>query len=253
MRHIQVDIAKFITLPVQVTLEGDQIGSPGEIPLMASTRLYLWRARNVTGDTDEQAQTELESEVLSLTETRYVFQVEPTIIDGVYYEQVRAGGSDPAARRDLGSDRQHTRFGEVWGDPRDRSPLRMVRQRERWRSCSSKPRREPSRSVTTAPDGTFSSAICQSARTTSLPIRTCWQKKDMPFQTHIDLTDDQDQTVNVNLDASPGRECAGTVMDDQGKVVPFAWISPATSGQCLHHQPRQWCLPLMACHWNPVP
>jgi hypothetical protein len=237
VRHIQVDLSKYITLPVQVTLEGDNIGLPGEIPVTASTRLYLWRARNVNGTTDEQGRTELELEVLSQAETRYVFRVEPAIIDGIYYEGVEPvevilpPGASSAETVNI---RLRARRGEIQGlitapdgSPAGSMEIQLIQIPE-----------GASRSITTSPDGTFliKDLPVDSYTITANPDLLAEVGYAFP-ETEVDLTTDQVQTVNVSLDAISGEEWHGAIMDDQGKALPFAWITLGSAGRVFISQP----------------
>ncbi len=176
-------------------------------------------------------------EVLSLTETRYVFRVAPTIIDGVYYEEVEPvevvlpPGATSAATVNV---RVMARSGEIRGSittpagkPAGTMEILIIQTPQ-----------GASKSVTTTPDGTFSISDLPVDTYTITASPTLLAEKGYAFpETHIDLTATQEQTVNIRLDPIPVREWHGSVTDDQGKVLPFAWLSVGNSGSVFSNQP----------------
>lgn len=85
-RHARVDLSDYASIPVQVVLKGEPGTILTGVPVTASTWLYLWRTRVITGLTDEIGIAELQVESLSLVPTEYEIGVEPSIVDGYLYE-----------------------------------------------------------------------------------------------------------------------------------------------------------------------
>ena len=86
-RNIIVDRSDYIYIPLQITLDDSQISdrSLKNIPVTASTRLYMWRSRHFVASTDDHGIAEIRIEALAEAPTHYWLQVEPSIVDGVLY------------------------------------------------------------------------------------------------------------------------------------------------------------------------
>ena len=86
-RQITVDRSAYAYIPLQVTIKDTQFSDHilENIPVTASTRLYMWRSRNFVDSTDAQGKADIRIEALSESTTHYWIQVEPSIVDGVLY------------------------------------------------------------------------------------------------------------------------------------------------------------------------
>jgi len=89
-RHITVDHSGSATVPVRVVHADNPDEMIANIPVTASTRLYLWRTRHVTALSSGAGFANVPVEALSEASTHYVFRVEPVIVDGTYYESTEA-------------------------------------------------------------------------------------------------------------------------------------------------------------------
>jgi len=89
-RHIIVDRSNYAIVPVQVILDDSESfdHSLANIPVSASTRLYLWRGRYFVTSTDHQGQAEIHLEALAEAPTQYWIQVGPSVVDGILYYSV---------------------------------------------------------------------------------------------------------------------------------------------------------------------
>jgi hypothetical protein len=236
-RHITVDWSEYAKIPVQVMLENGSVGLPGDIPVQASARLYLWRTRNRSAITNENGQAVLEVEALSQSPTRYIFRVEPIIIDGISYEGIEpvevilppGATSSPLVILSV-----RTLAGEINGLitgpdglPVGSMELRAIQMPEGL-----------SQTVKTAADGTYSIRNLKIGQYILSADPALLTPQGFAFSdTLIDLTGNPKQTVNVSLAPVSGREWHGSVMDDQGNVVPFAWISLDALGTVIRNQP----------------
>jgi hypothetical protein len=86
-RHIIVDRSDYAYIPLRVTLDNSQVSNRAleNIPVTASTWLYLWRSRHFIASTDGDGTAEIRIEALAQSPTQYWIKVEPTIVDGVLY------------------------------------------------------------------------------------------------------------------------------------------------------------------------
>jgi hypothetical protein len=86
-RNIVVDRSNLVRIPVEIHFLGDTKVVEG-IRISASTRLYLWRARHFSTVSGLDGRALIEVESLSEGPTHYLFEIEPTVIDGLLYEGV---------------------------------------------------------------------------------------------------------------------------------------------------------------------
>jgi hypothetical protein len=89
-RNVIVDRSDIATVPVRVIDADSPAHAIANVAVAGSTRLYLWRARYTAGTTDVSGQTQVRVEALSQSSTRYVFRIEPTIVDGVLYQGIES-------------------------------------------------------------------------------------------------------------------------------------------------------------------
>ncbi len=89
-REITVDLSDYTTVPIMVTFEDSPEKVLHGVTVQGSARLYEWRARHPSALTDENGIAQMRVEVLTEAPTRYIFQVVPTIIDGVLYQGIEA-------------------------------------------------------------------------------------------------------------------------------------------------------------------
>jgi hypothetical protein len=87
-RNIVVDLSSYTTVPVQLEMVGDSQHPYHDIPITASTRLYMWRTRHSTGLADVNGHASIKVEALSEAKTYYTFKVEPMEVNGLIYESV---------------------------------------------------------------------------------------------------------------------------------------------------------------------
>lgn len=87
-RNILVDISGQATIPVHVSLAGEDNQPVSDIDVLASTRIYLWRARFAAGRSDATGLAAVQVEALSQAPTTYVLKISPTIVNGTLYEGI---------------------------------------------------------------------------------------------------------------------------------------------------------------------
>jgi hypothetical protein len=86
-RSVTVDHGQFIALQVKTDLAETKQAVPN-LPVSASTRLYEWRARSFTANSDQKGNASVRVETLFYAPTHYMVQVNPVVVDGVRYESV---------------------------------------------------------------------------------------------------------------------------------------------------------------------
>jgi hypothetical protein len=89
-RHITVDLSGYVIVPILVRLVDSPETALSGLTVQGSTWLYEWRARHPSVNTDENGLAKMRVEALAEAPTRYIFQVLPTIIDGVLYQGVES-------------------------------------------------------------------------------------------------------------------------------------------------------------------
>jgi len=243
-RHIKVDHSGYAIVPVHVVLEDNPEIPVGGIPVMASTWIYMWRARHATGITDAQGNAEMRVEALSQSPTRYVFRVESAVVNGVRYEGTTAvevtlpPGTTSAPPVTL-SVRKRMGYlsGTVTGDVGLPPALALWAIRL--------PEGTGFRTMASG-DGTFVFS--------DLPIGPYLVVADTgmggasaPAQV-VDLTGSPTATISIHLVAGKGETLHGAVRDSEGVPLPFAWITMGETGPAQRVQPDSgsWSLPNVA-------
>ena len=236
-RHIIVDRSDYAIVPVQVTLENNKVKLLGEIPIQASARLYLWRTRHASAITNENGQAVLEVEALSQAPTRYVFRVEPIIIDGIFYEGIEPvevilpPGATSAPMVNI---RVRAMLGEINGLitspdglPAGSMEFRVIQTPEGL-----------SQTIKTTADGTYLIRNLKFSQYTLSANPELLASQGYAFpETPVDLTIYSSQTVNIRLVSISGQRWHGAVIDKEGNVLPFAWISLDTLSAVFRNQP----------------
>lgn len=86
-RHIIVDRSDYAYVPLQIILEDSRSSGRAlqNVPVTASTWLYMWRSRHFITSTDDQGKAAIRIEALAESPTHYKLRVEPSIVNGVLY------------------------------------------------------------------------------------------------------------------------------------------------------------------------
>jgi len=84
-RSIVVEHPGSANVPVQVIIAEESNPAPKGLTITALTRLYEWRERKYIASTDADGRTLFNVEALGQASTRYVFRLDPIVIDGVQY------------------------------------------------------------------------------------------------------------------------------------------------------------------------
>lgn len=226
-RNIIVDRSGYASIPVKLELTGmDSNHIPLEdIRVSGSTRLYLWRTRHATATTNSQGQAEVRVEALAEAPTRYIFQVEPTLVNGVLYsgidpvEIILPAGATSTAQVSLPVKVQTGRInGRIKGVSESQIPAIQVL-------------------AVHLIDGVFFSAQVNSQGYfifNDIPISEYLiipyldpqsAKRFTPETAMIDLTESINASVELALTPLNGYTLEGIVHDENGQLLPFAWIT----------------------------
>lgn len=236
-RNIAIDRSGYALVPIQVVVEDDVGESLANIPIQASTRLYMWRTRYATGITGETGHAVLKVEALSLAPTHYVFRVEPTIVDGVLYETIApvdvslppgATSASPIALK------VRARRGQVTG--RLVSPGGMpATPPEIWAIHLPE---GTAQTISTTPQGSFfiNNLPLGQYLFTADPESLISQGYVIQDKT-VDLTTSLDETILLRLALLSGRTWRGTVKEKDGGSLPFVWITLEKTGASTRVQP----------------
>jgi hypothetical protein len=222
-RNITVDRSAYAIVPVQIVLEAASPFPIENIPITATSWLYMWRSRFATGATDAGGLAHVRVEALSQAPTSLRFQIKPVVVDGVYYEGITpvdivlpaSAISGPLVtikvRATLGSI-----HGQVHGDfPYSRLQIWAIHLPE-------------GNAMTTSvtQDGSFvfeNVAIGEYMITSDPDILAAHR-----FATK-NVTVDLSQSVTgyVDLDLLPleNQSVQGDITDTKGNRLPFAWVS----------------------------
>lgn len=236
-RRVAVDRAEYLEMPVQVVHAEDQQLITSGIPVKASTWLYMWRARLFSGATDPQGLAVLNVEVLSRAPTRYLFQVEPAIVDGVFYQSTEAVEAilSPGTRNPPNITLTVTsQTGRISGT--------LIQNEEAFqKALSVKAVRLPdgaSFETVSGVDGTFDFADLPIGRYFVTVDNTALLLESRHAQAQeVDLA--RDIHTIIKMPVAPITSFRqGTVLTDEDSLLPFAWITPEISGQTQSVQPK---------------
>lgn len=228
-RHITVDRSVYTAVPVNVLLADNPDQPVTGVKVNASTWLYMWRSRSFSGASDEQGQALIRAETLTAAPTEYVFQVEPTVVDGVLYEGVTTvdltllPGETAVTTSLTLTVKAHTGqiAGTISGSGASESPLPVWAVRL--------PSGESYRTI--ADQGAFMFA--------SLPIdRYLLAVEDTALlveglsgkSQEINLLANYEATAEISLKDASGLVLNGRVLDESGTPLPFAWVTPEQVG-----------------------
>jgi hypothetical protein len=236
-RNIAIDRSGYATVPVRVVMKNGNDWFLANIPIQASTRLYLWRTRYFNGVTNINGHADIKVEALALSPTRYVFSIEPTIVDGVLYESIDSVEVilPPDATSALPVMlRVQARNGLVRGILVSQASIPSV-PIDIW--------------VIHLPDGTAQKISTTQQGTffleniplsqylfTADPISLISQGYLIQNKT-VDLTTSLDETILLSLGLISGDTMHGFVHGKDGKPLPFAWVSLEKTGVSTRAQP----------------
>ncbi len=214
-RSITVDQSGYADVPVQVMVADDPKQTLAGVSIVATTRLYAWRAREFSVKTDAQGRALLHIEALAQAPTRYLFSIEPIVFDGVLYSSREAlqvtlppGATSVAPIVLMVDSRRGQITGTVSGDRVAQSMTVRAIELPRGAAYTTK---------TTQSNFTLS----------DLPIGkyllTIDEANAAP-QT-IDLSATPVASATLKLSTALARIARGVVRDTSGSPIPFAWIA----------------------------
>ncbi|MCC7360711.1 MAG: WD40 repeat domain-containing protein [Anaerolineales bacterium] len=224
VRWITIDHSRHSTAPVQVvTTSGDP--APAGLTVQAAGRLYGWRGRQSTSQTDAAGQAALSLETLSEVSVDYVFSLPPTVVDGRLFVGAAAVTVTVPARAEVlpvVTLTVTTQTGQVTGQIAGAGgiPVYLVRVPDGLRLAA-----------TTDAGGAFVFAAVPPARYQVLadPEALAALGRISAAQT-IDLTSEAQASVTLNSLPLGAGAFRGAVLDDQGHWLPFAWVSIGVAG-----------------------
>jgi hypothetical protein len=224
-RHIIVDYSSYANVPVRVALDGDPDEIIPGVPVQASTWLYNWRSRSTSAASDDLGIALLNIEALGEAPTKHIIQVEPIVVDGVFYQGTEAvelilpPGASSADLITLMVTAEKGRIdGEIsGGEPGifDRADINAIRLPEgsvfhpdKWEKGVFEFSNLSIAEYILALDHTK----LVEAGYTHTPI-----KLDLPRLIQA--------SAEIRLKAFEGQTLSGMVSDESGSVLPFAWIT----------------------------
>ncbi len=222
-RNIIVDRSAYAIVPVQVILVENSQQSVENIPIEATTWLYMWRSRTGNGATDSEGLAHVRVEALSQAPTSYRFQVKPLVVNGVFYESITPVDivlPPSASIGPLVTLQVRARLGTIHGQFNGGIPSSQV---QIW--AIHLPDGD-ARTAPVSPDGSF---IFE-----NIPIGKYVVTADQEFlasqgfmapEESIDLSQSISADVALNLLPIEGYSLQGNVMDMDGNRLPFAWVS----------------------------
>ncbi len=221
---ITVDHSGYAQVPVQVAVSGATNGELAGIKVKAETRLYEWRAREFYAQTDENGRAVLHVEALGQAPTRYIVQIEPTVLDGVLYRSLQpaelvlppSAQTAPPVTLIAGSQR-----GQITGTVDSDSSLTI-------------------RAIQLPGGAGFVTRSTQSQFAfANLPIARYLIGVDdarAVLQT-IDLTASPITNTKLALMNPSARSVRGIVRDDRGNLLPLAWVTTGDPTQTVPVSP----------------
>lgn len=247
-RNITVDRSGYVIVPVQVQIINDMEVSVQDIPVSASTWIYIWRSRIFSSGTDAGGLANIKVEALTEATTTYRFEVKPTIMDGILYESINPVDIVLPAKATS-------------------APLVTLQVKASLASIKGRLVGDlslPEMTIWAVPDD-YGPAI-----TTKVDSTGNYYFKDLPIGKYtlmadkdqlgalglemddvkVDLTRIISASVNLELSSLDGYSCQGVVLDKQGNSLPFGWavlenarypvqVSPASGKFALFGLPEE--------------
>lgn len=227
-RQVTVDRSTVFEVPVQLVLDTVQEEAadrlPAGIQVSGSTQLYQWRSRGALGTSAAGGRAAVPVEVLSQAPTHYTFEVQPQVVDGVFYR-----GLETAAVTLLPDQieppeitlRVQAQTGRLtgWIDAVGAAlpdPLPVL--------AFELPAGQPHQAQVQGPAFAFD----------RLPVGRYLIVPDLqalstsgcsPASAQVDLSADPQQQVTLAVECREGQSPAGLVLDEDYQPLPFAWVA----------------------------
>ncbi len=235
-RSIIVDHSGYADVPVRVVAASDSHKTLSGLNIIADTRLYEWRAREYSAKTDAQGATLLHLEALAQAPTRYIFDIEPIVLDGVLYQSreplhvILSPGAKTIEPITLIAETLRGKIDGIVMVNGRVSPIPLtVRAIELPRGAAH---------IVKATEGKFSLA--------ELPISKYLIAVDdedaaayslQASSRLLDLSQNPITSTTLVLSPAPARTVRGAVHDSDGNSLPFAWISAGGQGRAVRVSP----------------
>ncbi len=236
-RWVIVDHGHYIAVQIKTEMEGESRIVPN-IPVTASTRLYEWRGRIFSVDTDQNGNGIINIETVSYEPVNYQFQVNPVVVDGVLYESVEpievnlpagATSAPPVTIKVRGQ------LGQIQGHISGANkPLKI------WAIQTPS---GSTQSVITADDGTFAFSDLRIGKylLTADPQSLAEQKLTMKAEA-IDLAQTPTAEIELKAAMAEGSEVRGIVKDETGTFLPFAWVRGDAQAQAVDPKTSEYTI-----------
>ncbi|MBI5650042.1 MAG: carboxypeptidase regulatory-like domain-containing protein [Chloroflexi bacterium] len=221
-RRIIVDCSTYTNVPVRVVRAEQLEQSIANVPVSGAARLYMWRTRHQTSLTNDAGETFVHVEMLSHSPTRYVFRVEPSVVDGKLIQSIEpitvtlVPGASLSAPITL---RVSSRAGEIIGTTNvaiKPIAVRAIRLTD-----------GASYATQTTATSTFAFENLPIAQYLILADERALAEQGFASTPQtIDLAASPTTTMTLPLVATArGNIISGTVRDAKGARLPFAWIA----------------------------
>ncbi|MEP7356511.1 MAG: hypothetical protein ABI847_04680 [Anaerolineales bacterium] len=244
-RWVTVDPSGQARLSVQTVLEGAAGEAVAGLPVQAETRLYEWRGRTFFGTTGAAGDTNFLVEALAAAPTRYILQIQPTVVNRRLYESVApvevvlppGALSAPAVTLTV-----RARAGHIGGQlAANGAPVTIfaihLPEGARYDAATNS-------------NGTFTFDDLPIGRYLLLADAKALALRGLAGDSQLlDLAQSPDAEVNLSTRPLLGSSLLGTVTDEQGRRLPFGWVSLGENGPQTAVSPvlGAWQLPgLMA-------
>ncbi len=226
-RWVTVDPSGRASVSVNTVLEGAAGQAVTGLPVQADTRLYEWRGRTFIGTTGANGTADFDVEALAAASTRYVLQIKPTVINGQLYESaapvevVLPPGATTAPPVTL---TVRARAGHIAGElagSHSVVTLYAIHLPEGTRYDTQ-----------TSTSGTFTFKNLPIGRYLVLADEAALAGQGLASASQtVDLAQSPDASVGLTTRPLLGGTVQGLVSDDQGRALPFGWISLGQDGQ----------------------
>jgi hypothetical protein len=222
-RSIVVDISGMATIPVYVSLAGEDDRPVSDIDVAASTRLYLWRSRFGAGRSDASGLADVQVEALGQSPTTYVLKIDPTIVNGVLYEGIEPVEVilEPGAIEHGPIEMEvRARQGQISGQLSltDDQPLAGISV---W--AIQLPEGSSRQAVTDSHGEFVFSEVPLERYLIALDDNKLGQEGFAAASEEVDLADVTQAAVEIALDREQGNRLSGRVVDEHGEPLPFGW------------------------------
>ncbi len=220
VRHIQIDLARYLSVPVQVSIPDSEV-SLEDVQVVGSVRFYLWRTRNFYGRTDAEGRTDVKVEVLREAPTKVQFGVEPVIVNGIKYQSLNQetlviqpdAEQIPQVSLELVAQAGLVR-GQLIGDVSVETGFSVWAVRKPTGAAfQAEVSEEGKFHFSELPLGEY-----------VLILEDSREQVKAAGSTPLDLQESTQRAVRLPVQKTAGTVVEGRVVDEQGEEIPLAWV-----------------------------